>query len=169
MTRRVAQLSQRKREKKTYKVLQYMHRYTGSGVLALANSQDPAARARKSSQQVPGPARNQSKRARTSRTRSIQYNCRNKSTTLETAPSPEGQGPACYPRSPRICICHTLLGACLSVSPWYNCPPFLSALALVSSLKPGARERRSGTVCVQPLSVQHRLSTQRHHHPPRPV
>lgn len=81
-------------------VLRYMRTCTGPGALALASLQDEQgpARAASSCAHVQGPA---------------EHNCRRKSTTLETAPSLERQGPACSSRSPRICICHTLLGACL--------------------------------------------------------
>lgn len=86
-------------------VPRYMHTCTGPGALALADLQDQQGPARAARGRArPGPA---------------VYKCRSKSTTLETAPSPEGQGTACSSRSPRICICHTFLGAlpAFSVSP----------------------------------------------------
>jgi len=93
---------------------------------------------RKSSQRQqvpgqPGPGRNQSRRARTSRTRSIQSSDQVNNLGNSTIPQRGRELPA-IPDPPRICNCHAFLGACLFVSPAYVLPAFS-----------GSRTRRNGT------------------------
>lgn len=98
-------------------VLRYMHTYNGPGALALANLQAQAGTSKSKSK--PAGARFGRTPGGRARPGPAVYNCRSSQQPWKQRHPQRGRELPALPDPPRICICHTFLGACLSVSPRY--------------------------------------------------